>query len=94
VFVAGNLNIAAVQAVDIQDPQLVWRCAIANAIRGVSPKGSKKKIVHSGEPAGDCAISWFQTIAKFVVTQLGKYLSFRLENSEICRKILLLRGDL
>jgi len=94
VFVAGNLNIAAVQAGDIQDPPLVWQCAIANSIIGVSVKGSKKKIVPSAEPTGDCAISWVQKTAKFVVTQSGKFLPSRLENSEIWRKILLLRGDL
>jgi len=52
VFVAGNLNIAAVQDGDIQDPPLVWQCAISNPIIVVSAKGSRKKIVPSGEPTG------------------------------------------
>jgi len=53
VFVAGNLNIAAVQEGDIEDPPVVWQCAINNPIIDVSAKGSRKKIVQSGEPIGE-----------------------------------------
>ena len=50
-FVAGNLNIAAVIQEDI-DQVKIWKCRVHNRIINVDARGSKVRIISSGQPAG------------------------------------------